>query len=75
MKTDRLKTLSFCIVVVIGIAMWGEVSSHDRVFACMATLLILLLITIQTIRLDFRDLREEISKKAVKPEGLPEQTI
>ena len=62
MKTDRLRFLSIGILAVAALTLIGEISSHNSTQTGLVITLVLLATALEHIRLEIRDIREEILK-------------
>ena len=70
MKTDRLKTFSIVLIAVIVLALGLEVFNHTSSQSGLVIMLIFLSIAVEKIRLELRDIREELLKRPSPPEVL-----
>jgi hypothetical protein len=75
MKTDRLRILSIGILaVVIMCVVFGWIA-HDTHLALFTVTLVVLGTVLESIRLEFRDLRREIEALAAKLNVLPKELM
>ena len=70
MKTDRLKTFFIILIVVITLALGLEIINHTSSQSGLVIMLIFLLLAVDKIRLEIRDIREELLKRTSTPEVL-----
>lgn len=70
MKTDRLKTFSIILIVVIALALGLEIFNHTTSQSGLVIMLIFLLLAVDKTRLELRDIREELLKRTSTPEVL-----
>ena len=68
MKTDRLRFLSIGVLAVAALALVGEISSHNSAQPGVVITLILLGTALEQVRLEIRDIREELLKRKDTPE-------
>ena len=70
MKTDRLRFLSIGVIAVAVVALAGEIFTHSASHSGFVITLVLLGVALEKIRLEFRDIREELRKKTSPAEVL-----
>jgi hypothetical protein len=75
MKTDRLKTFSIILVVAIALILGLEIFNHAGSQSNLVIPLIFLLLAVEKIRLELRDIREELQKRTTAPEVLSTRQI
>ena len=68
MKTDRLRILSIGVFALLAIELGYEIFGHSSPDRGFVITLIIILVALEKIRLEFRDIREAILKGTLKPE-------
>ena len=68
MKTDRLRIVSIGVVAMLVIELGYEIFAHVSPDHGFVITLIIILVALEKIRLEFRDIREAMLQGTLKPE-------
>ncbi|MDQ6655445.1 MAG: hypothetical protein M3Y80_06510 [Verrucomicrobiota bacterium] len=75
MKTDRLRILVIGVIAIIAIELGYEIFGQSERRSGFVMTLIFMAVALERIRLELRDIREEILKSRSNPETLSTRNI